>query len=96
MGESYQVLSDQNFVRIFVLPPGFSGDFCFQGPIPTTFGMVDWFYPHDQFSHFPIVLEGEDLDAHRKSMREFIKLKPYYNPKYKYIAITEYGDAFMI
>ena len=86
-----EINGTNNFMRIFQLPDSYPRDYCFGGGIPVTFNMVDWFNPVS-----PEMMEAFDLEKHRKLIKEFIRGKTYYKLGVKYIAITDYGDAFLI
>ena len=89
----------QNFMRIFQVPVEFPEGYCFQGGKPTTFLLVDWFNPIEQdkfWSGKTVTLNAEEIETHHKMARDFIKGKTYYNPHYKYLALTDYNDAFFI
>lgn len=82
--------SDQNFCRIFELPVKFPTGFCFGGPLPTTFGMVDWFYP----------VQDEDQEKDWESevvplLREFLSKKQYVRPGRQYLLLTDFGKSFV-
>ena len=85
-----EITSENNFIRIFrlpeLLPPGF---YCFGGGKKVVFWIVDW------FSLDPDLLIKTE-ERRRDTIREFIKGKVYYDPNSKFLAITDYGEAFLI
>jgi hypothetical protein len=80
-----------NFMRIFRVPIEFPSAFCFGGGIPIEFQMVDWFNPVTDE-----MMENFNVEEHKKMIRKMIRKKVYYNPNYKYLAITDYNDSFLI
>jgi len=87
-----KITYEENFIRIFRLPKEYPSDFCFGGGHPVAMQLVDWFNPIGP-NEIP---EDIDLEEIRKKIREFVKGKVYYWPRYKYLAITDYEDAFLI
>ena len=95
----FTVTADTNFIRIFQMPQEFPSDFCFQGGHDVNFNLVDWFNPIDQMSFWggkEIVLQGEYLEEKRDKIARFIKTKKYFDHNFKYLAMTDYGDVFII
>jgi len=86
-----KISTDDNFMRIFRLPNTFPRGFCFGEGMSVNFQMVDWFnpVPPDEISDFDEEKIVEDII-------EFIKNKNYYDAAYKFLAITNYGDSFLI
>jgi len=84
-----EITSENNFVRIFRLPETLPSDYCFNGGHAVTFLLVDW------FSLDPGLLIKTE-EGRRNTIREFIKWKAYYNPNSKFLAITDYEEAFLI
>ena len=86
-------------MRIFQVPVEYPMEYCFEGGKPASFLMVDWFNPIEQDKFWGdknVTMNDEDLEKHHEMVRNFIKGKTYYNPAYKYLAITDYNDAFFI
>jgi hypothetical protein len=95
----FMVNANQNFIRIFRLPEVYPEGYCFAGGHEVTFKLIDWFYPLDQtgfYNNQDVLLDGDMIEEHHVKIREFIKGKIYYNSQYAYLAITDYGDAFLI
>ena len=90
--------NNNNFIRIFKLPETFPHDYCFNGGHDTIFVLVDWFNPVDQQKLWKgdFILDERGLEGIRDGIREFVKAKQYFLPEFEYMAITAYGDAFMI
>lgn len=86
-----KITNTNNFMRIFKLPTEYPEDFCFGGGIPVTFQMVDWFSPVPDN-----MIENFNIEKHRKMIRKFVKEKIYFTTGYKYLAIADYGDTFLI
>jgi len=94
-----EITEKNNFMRIFRVPNDFPSDFCFGGGHPVNFQMVDWFnpIPLEEFWDNPIKSLGEkEAEEYRGAIREFIKIKNYYNGDFKFLALSNYGDAFFI
>ena len=89
-----QVTERNNFMRIFRIPNQFPSDFCFGGGHPVNFQIVDWFNPIPQEE----LLSGKakTLEKYRRGIREFIKVKNYYDPAFKFLALSDYDDVFLI
>ena len=97
--EKYKVTYDRNFIRIIKLPERYPEDYCFGGGHDFIVRIIDWFNPHDQLklaNEGNFILEGEKLFEHREEIREFIKEKSWYLPEHDYLALTSYGDIFLI
>ncbi len=93
------ITQENNFIRIFRMPQQFRSDFCFGGGHPVNFQMVDWFNPIPQeelWSGKPKELTDKELEEYREAIREFIKVKNYYDPKFQFLALSAYGDVFLI
>ncbi len=93
------VTQENNFIRIFRIPNEFPSDFCFGGDHPVNFQMLDWFNPISQeelWSGKPKELTDKELEEYREAIREFIKVKNYYDPDFKFLALSAYGDVFLI
>lgn len=90
-----------NFLRLFRLPKVFPSDYCFGGGHPTTFVLVDWFNPFPEQDFWgDKTKEFDKSDAkylkHIEELKDFIKEKKYFNPKYTYLVLTDYGDVFLV
>jgi len=90
-----------NFIRIFRLPIEFPSDYCFQGGHPTLFQLIDWFNPFDQRDFWnDQTKETDGMEKwyleHIDELIKFIKGKRYFDPQFTYLAITDYGDAFVV
>ncbi len=90
-----------NFVRIFRLPNKFPSDYCFSGGHPTMFVLVDWFNPFGQEDFWEDKtkeFDGNDIEylKHIEEFKDFIKAKKYFNSNFTFMALTDYGDAFVI
>lgn len=94
-----QVTERNNLMRIFRIPKEFPSGFCFGGGHPVNFQIVDRFNPIPQeelWSGKTKTLNGKELEEYRGAIREFIKVKNYYNPEFKFLALSNYGDVFLI
>ena len=94
-----QVTEKNNFMRIFRIPNQFPSDFCFGGGHPVNFQIVDWFNPIPQeelWSGKTKTLSEKELEEYRGGIREFIKVKNYYDPEFKFLALSDYDDVFLI
>lgn len=94
-----QITERNNFIRIFRIPNQFPSDFCFGGDHPVNFQLVDWFNPipqEDLWSDKMKTLTEEELEEYRKVIREFIKFRNYYDSEFKFLALSGYGDVFLI
>lgn len=97
MSTNFKVTKLNNFCRVFELPLVFSGEFCFGGPIPTTFYMVDWFNPV-----FPPAGIGGDLpesvdyDWIQENTVQFVLKKPYIRLGRKYMILFDFGASVII
>jgi len=85
-----EITSENDLIRIFRLPELFpAGFYCFGEGQDVAFRLVDGFRLD---SSLLIKTKGKQKDI----IREFIKGKIYYDPNYKFLAITDYGEAFLI
>ena len=87
-----KITQDNNLMRIFRIPKDFPHDFCFGGGISVEFQMVDWFNPWQKIG----VKSTEEMKAHKELIRDFTRGKVYFDSSYNYLALAEYGDAFLI
>ena len=85
-----KITSENNFIRIFRLPEVLPSDFCFDGGQAVTFWLVDW------FSLDTDTLSKTSIEMIEEVIRKFVKGKIYYHPNFKFLAITDYGEAFLI
>ena len=97
----FRVTEATNFVRIFRLPNKFPSGYCFGGGHPTSFQLVDWFNPFSQEDFWDNA--AKDIDSgelsyikHIQRLKEFIKEKKYFNAQCTFMALTDYGDVFLI
>jgi len=96
-GDCFVVTEMTNFCRVFELPREYPEKFCFNGPVPVTFNMIDWFNPVPrEFGRYPISLGTETRSRLIKQLREFISAKDYCKPGRVYLVITDYGDSFRV
>lgn len=63
--------------------------------------LIDWFNPFNQQDFWED--KAKEFDSteewylkHLKELADFIKSKKYFNPEYTYMALADYGDAFVI
>lgn len=96
---TFNITQNNNFIRIFRIPNEFPSDFCFGDGHPVNFQLVDWFNPIPQEE----LWEGKtknltetEIEEYRQSIRKFIEVKNYYNPEFKLLALSDYGDVFLI
>lgn len=115
--------SNNNLIRIFVLPEKYPSAYCFGGGHEVIFTMVDWFNPYPTMSLPPIPgtedteddisikfkklkplyacpngeieLTMELRETLNELLTHFIKQKKYSKNK-NLLAITSYGDSFLI
>lgn len=90
---------NQNFIRIFQLPQEYPRDFCFNGGHPVVMHLIDWFYPlpqEDFWSCKEKEYSEEQLKTIREQITKFIRQKTYCLKGYKYLALTNYNDSFII
>ena len=97
----FKVTEAHNFIRIFRLPEEFPSDYCFAGGHPVTIQIVDWFNPFPQVDFWddkPKEFNSTErwYQEHVEKLKDFIKEKRYFKPEYTYMALTDYGDAFVI
>lgn len=95
----FHITERNNFIRIFRIPNEFPSDFCFGGGHPVNFQLLDWFNPipqEDLGSDKIKTLTEEEMQKHREAIREFIKVKNYYDPEFKFLALSDYSDVFLI
>ena len=102
----FQVHSWNNFCRVFRLPDNYPKGFCFGGGLPTTFTMVDWFYPVPDMSIASISMAewDEKFGSHEikeislielmKSLVPFLREKNYFDANNTYLVICAFGAAF--
>jgi hypothetical protein len=79
----------ENFCRVFELPNNYPEDFCFNGGVPVTFKMVDWFEP------VPLQMQDKTWEEIETKLKEFLRCKVYVKPNRKYILITDFGKSFI-
>ena len=94
-----KITQQNNFMRIFRIPNQFPCDYCFGGGHAVNFEIVDWFNPIPQeglWSGKTKTLSEKELEEYRGAIREFIKIKNYYDPEVKFLALSDYGDVFLI
>jgi len=97
----FKVTYATNFMRILKLPDEFPSDYCFDGGHLIGVRLVDWFNPFPQDELW--AGESKELDSadpqyseHVEKIKEFVKGKRYFEPKHTYVALTDYGDVFVI
>jgi hypothetical protein len=95
----FTIHADTNFLRLFELPEQYPQGFCFSGGKPTTFVLIDWFnpfFPQDGLWNGPKTLTHDERNDLVAALTEFIKCKWYMKAGRKYLAMTDYNDAFII
>lgn len=97
----FKITYATNFMRIFWLPNEFPSGFCFGGGFPVAIRIVDWFNPFDQQDFWgdktkEFDAADEEYLKHIEGLKIFIKEKRYFDSHYTYMALTDYGDAFII
>lgn len=93
---NYKAEACNNFCRVFELPDEYPKGFCFDGGIPLTITMIDWFNPisnDDQLGDSKVVqISHKDLYA---DLIPYIKIKPYIKPKTKYLVLCDFGASLL-
>jgi hypothetical protein len=97
----YIVTEGTNFVRIFRLPKEYPSGYCFGGGYPVRIQLIDWFNMFDNQDFWKqeekqIETSSADYQKYINDMREALQKKIYFNADFDYLAITDYGDAFII
>ncbi len=94
------ITSSTNFIRIFKAPMEYPEEYCHGGGIPVNFQMVDWFNPYPQsdlnVTDGTVVLDPLKRKELNDLLKNFIKGKTYYSKNEMFLAITNYGDSFMV
>lgn len=102
----YKVDGWNNICRVFELPNKFSDDYCFN-PIPTTFLMVDWFYPIEELDQPAVTKEiwkekGREIEVKEVTIQElydmlvpFLRKKTYIKSSHKYLVVCDFGATFL-
>lgn len=96
---TFTITANTNFIRIFRMPKKYPEGFCFAGGNPITFLLIDWFNPWRTeyfWENDKKVISGSEIDESQNLIRKYIKEKIYYKEEFQYLAITDYGDAFII
>ena len=98
---NFDVTSTNNFCRVFRMPDQFSEQFCFDGPIPHTFFMVDWFNPipvdppGDTEGKWPKVYPFTmSLQKIRDHLVPWLLKKPYVKDGGTYLVLCDFGACF--
>ena len=79
---------NDNFCRVFELPTYYPEGFCFNGGLPVTFKMVDWFYP------VPDDMQDKTWEDIEALLKEFLAKKIYVKKGHKYLVITDFNKSF--
>jgi hypothetical protein len=99
MERSFTISEETNFVRIFRLPLSYPRGFCFGGGYPVNFQLVDCFNPfstQEIYGSTHKIIGGDEYENHIDHLRDFIGKKVYFERGSRYLAIADYGDAFLI
>lgn len=101
----YKVDGWNNFCRVFELPQVYPRDFCFNGGIPVTIKMVDWFNPvcgipqpavskevwRDKVGEIKVEeIEISDLES---TIIPFLKQKLYIKSGRVYLVLYDFGGS---
>ncbi len=91
-GSFVKVTRENNFCRVFQVPPEYPSGFCFGGGIPTNFQMVDWFNPvcSDEIGG-PL---SEICDVPK--LTSFIQKKSYAEHGGKLLVMCDFGVVFVV
>lgn len=94
----YTITEATNFLRVFRLPAKFPSGYCFGGGHEVRFQLVDWFNAFSPMDEFPKEFENGDAGylEHIEELRQFIAGKKYVQAGFVYLAVTDYGDSFLI
>jgi len=97
----YRITEATNFIRIFEVPDEFPPEFCFGGGHNTIFILTDWFNPFEQklfWEEKELVYVESSLAYQERiiKLRNFVKGKQYFKPDKTFMALTDYGDVFLI
>jgi len=79
------------FIRVFELPENITKQFCFNGGHSIQFRLVDWFRANEIFDD-----NGNYPSETIKDLKEFIRMKAYFNSKRFYIVICSNGECFLV
>jgi hypothetical protein len=79
------------FIRVFELPEIITNQFCFGGGHAVQFRLVDWFRMSEVFDN-----NGHYPDSLVEDVKNFIRMKAYFNKDRFYIAICANGECFLI
>ena len=90
-----------NFLRVFKVPDKLTADYFFGGKeYPAVFKIVDWFNaisPENfQKAQTTINQSADEYTEWVETVRNFIKGKQYFNPKFTYMVLTDYGAVFIV
>ena len=101
----YKVDGWDNFCRVFELPSSYPKGFCFDGGIPVTMTMVDWFNPVQGLPQpgvtkkvwekevGPIEEQEVDGDELSEKLIAFLRGKNYIKPDATYLVLCTFGLA---
>ena len=93
----YEVVNENNFCRVFMLPSSYPEGYCYAGCPEVSFKMVDWFNPVDMGDMDCIILKEVDLEELIEKLRAFVKRHDaYYKKDRKFIVITNFGLSFIV
>lgn len=91
----FRITSDNDFIRIFIIPEKFPEGYCFDGPKPVDFPMIDWFQVFSGTS-LPIMIGGKQYEEKKEEITECIKNKIYYHNNIRYLVLTDWKDVFIL
>lgn len=94
-----RITQANNFCRVFQLPDKFPRGYCFDGGLPVTFTMVDWFNPvlPDPLYYNPEGLSVEEWrQVYAHHLLEFVAHKRYVQEGKQYIIVTDFGETMMV
>lgn len=87
------IIQENNFCRVFEIPEDFPEEYCFEGPKPVTFHIVDWFYPIPMDDiHSDNVKPWSEYET---MLREFLSNKVYLKDDCSYLLLTDFNESFV-
>lgn len=82
------MIPENNFCRVFELPPRYPHDYCFGSNQPVMMWMVDWFNP------WPEHRENDTWEEVKAELIPWLQQKRYVERGKQYLVLTDFGEAF--